>query len=297
MRGHGVPHRRIGKIIVATAPAEGEHSRIAAAAAENGVDDLAPLDAADLGRLEPALAGVAGLLSPSTGIIDSHALMLSLLGEAEDHGAAVALRTAFVGAAPAPAPGGGFVVEAEGEAGGSGSAPGSSSTPPGSGPGVATAIEGLAAPHRRESSSARAPTSPLAARVPSRTSLYPVPERDGLGSTSPSTLPARPASGRTPSGSPGIDYGLDPPRGDGSTRRSGATGRGSPTGRSSRGYTGIRPKLAPAGGPATDFLIEGPEVHGLPGLVNLFGIESPGLTASLAIAGEVLALAGVPAAA
>ena len=77
-----------------------------------------------------------------------------------------------------------------------------------------------------------------------------------------------------------------------STPRSAATGRSSPDGALAPDYTGIRPKLFPAGGPATDFLIEGPEAHGLPGLVNLFGIESPGLTASLAIAEEVLARLG-----
>ena len=102
-------HRRLGKIIVAGAAEAGRLEGIAAAAAANGVDDLAPLDAGDLARMEPALRGVAGLLSPSTGIIDSHGYMLALQGEAEDHGAVVALRTAFLGAEPRP--GGGFVVD------------------------------------------------------------------------------------------------------------------------------------------------------------------------------------------
>ena len=80
---HGVAHRRLGKIIVAGAAEAGRLEGIAAAAAANGVDDLAPLDAGDLARMEPALRGVAGLLSPSTGIIDSHGYMLALQGEAE----------------------------------------------------------------------------------------------------------------------------------------------------------------------------------------------------------------------
>ena len=97
----GVPYRRIGKIIVATAPGqEGELAGIAAAAAANGVDDLRPLGAAELRAMEPALAGVAGLLSPSTGIIDSHALMLAYQGELEDEGGAVALATRFLAARP-----------------------------------------------------------------------------------------------------------------------------------------------------------------------------------------------------
>ena len=105
-----VPHARLGKIIVATgAEQAGALAGIAAAAAANGVDDLAPLDAAGLAALEPRLRGVAGLLSPSTGIIDSHALMLSYQGEAEDRGAAVAFRTRFLAARPR---GAGLEVEA-----------------------------------------------------------------------------------------------------------------------------------------------------------------------------------------
>ena len=100
-RAHGVPHRRIGKIIVATsAEQEGELAGIAAAAAANGVDDLRPLGTAELRAMEPALRGVAGLLSPSTGIIDSHALMLAYRGELEDAGGAVALSTRFLAARP-----------------------------------------------------------------------------------------------------------------------------------------------------------------------------------------------------
>ena len=97
---HGVAHRRLGKIIVATSTGqEGALAGIAAAAAGNGVDDLVPLDGAALRAMEPALAGVAGLLSPSTGIIDSHGLMLSYQGELEDEGGAVALNTALQGGA------------------------------------------------------------------------------------------------------------------------------------------------------------------------------------------------------
>ena len=106
----GVPYRRLGKIIVASEPAQAAAlDGIAAAARANGVDDLRPLDASDLAALEPALRGVAGLLSPSTGIIDSHALMLSLQGEAEDHGAMIAFNTRF---AAARATAGGLEIEA-----------------------------------------------------------------------------------------------------------------------------------------------------------------------------------------
>ena len=90
----------------------------------------------------------------------------------------------------------------------------------------------------------------------------------------------------------GIDYRLDARRSAGFTAAIRSYWPGLPDDSLAPGYTGIRPKLAPAGGAATDFLIEGPETHGLPGLVNLYGIESPGLTASLAIADEVLARLG-----
>ena len=108
----GVPHRRIGKIIVATGTEQlGALDAAQAAARGNGVEDLTPLDAADLARLEPDLVGVAGLMSPSTGIIDSHALMLSYLGEAEDHGAMLALNARLTRATPLP--GGGFEIEVD----------------------------------------------------------------------------------------------------------------------------------------------------------------------------------------
>jgi L-2-hydroxyglutarate oxidase LhgO len=296
---HGVPHRRIGKIIVATAPAqEGELGRIAAAAAANGVDDLRPLDRAGLAALEPALNGVAGLLSPSTGIIDSHALMLSYQGVLEDAGGAVALATRFRAARPA-GDGGGFVVEAESGAGGAAepvtfgcdllvNAGGLFAGE------VAAAIEGLAPPFARPVFYCKGNYFGLAGRVPFDHLVYPVPERDGLGTHLTLDLAGRGRFGPDTEWIDGIDYALDPTRGDGFYAAIRRYWPGLRDGALAPDYTGIRPKLAPAGGAATDFTIEGPEAHGLPGLVNLFGIESPGLTASLAIAEEVLARAGVP---
>ena len=292
----GVPHRRLGKIIVATAPEqEGELAGIAAAAAANGVDDLRPLGAAELRALEPALAGVAGLLSPSTGIIDSHGLMLAYRGEIEDAGGAIALGTRFLAAEPA---GGGFRVTAAsgGEAvtlatdllvNAAGLFAGT----------VAAGIAGLAAPWARRVWYCKGSYFGLAGRVPFSHLIYPVPERDGLGTHLTLDLAGRGRFGPDTEWVEGIDYGLDPRRGVGFTAAIRRYWPGLPDGALAPDYTGIRPKLAPAGGPATDFVIEGEAAHGIPGLVNLFGIESPGLTASLAIAEEALAAAGVPAAA
>jgi L-2-hydroxyglutarate oxidase LhgO len=287
----GVPHRRLGKIIVATDPAQEDAlAGIAAAAARNGVDDLQPLGRGDLAALEPALRGVAGLFSPSTGIIDSHALMLAYQGELEDAGGVVALGTRFLAARPA---GEGFAVTAV--SGGetvtlatdllvnaAGLYAGT----------VAAAIEGLAAPHRRQIHYCKGNYFGVAARVPFGHLIYPVPERDGLGVHLTLDLAGRGRFGPDTEWIDGIDYSLDPARADGFYAAIRRYWPGLRDGALGPDYTGIRPKLAPAGGPATDFLIEGPAAHGLPGLVNLFGIESPGLTASLAIAEAVADLAG-----
>jgi L-2-hydroxyglutarate oxidase LhgO len=287
----GVPHRRLGKIIVATGPdQEAALAGIAAAAAMNGVDDLRRLDAAALAALEPRLRGVAGLLSPSTGIVDSHALMLAYQGELEDAGGAVALDTGFLGARPVP---GGFRVTARSggetvtlEAGLLVNAAGLWAGA------VAAAIEGLAPRFRRTVYYCKGNYFGIAARVPFRHLIYPVPERDGLGVHLTLDLAGRGRFGPDTEWIDGIDYGLDPARGDGFYAAIRRYWPDLPDGALSPDYAGIRPKLAPAGGAATDFLIEGPAAHGLPGLVNLFGIESPGITASLALAEAAAAAAG-----
>ena len=129
----------------------------------------------------------------------------------------------------------------------------------------------------------------VAGRVPFRHLIYPVPERDGLGVHLTLDLAGQGRFGPDTEWVEGIDYRLDAARGDGFYAAIRRYWPGLADGALAPSYAGIRPKLFPAGGPATDFLIEGPETHGLPGLVNLFGIESPGLTASLAIAEEVAA--------
>jgi L-2-hydroxyglutarate oxidase LhgO len=291
----GVPHRRLGKIIVATEPAqEAALAGIAAAAAANGVDDLRPLGARELAGMEPGLRGVAGLLSPSTGIVDSHALMLSLQGELEDAGGAIAFGTAFAAARPTAD---GFEIEAAAGAEPVRVAAGLLVNAAGLFAGeVAARIEGLAAPFRRRVWFCKGSYFGTAARVPFRHLIYPVPERDGLGVHLTLDLAGRGRFGPDTEWVDGLDYSLDPTRGAGFTAAIRRYWPALPDGALTPDYAGIRPKLAPAGGAATDFTIEGPEAHGLPGLVNLFGIESPGLTASLAIAETVADLAaGAPA--
>jgi L-2-hydroxyglutarate oxidase LhgO len=298
----GVPHRRLGKIIVATGPERlGALDAALAAARGNGVEDLTPLDAADLRALEPALAGVAGLMSPSTGIVDSHALMLSYLGEAEDHGAMLAFNARLTRATPLP--GGGFELEV---ATGSGNGGGETTrlrarllvNAAGLFAGeVAAAVEGLAAPWRREVFYCKGTYFAALGRVPFARLIYPTPERDGLGVHLTLDMGGAARFGPDTEWVDGIDYGLDASRGDGFYTAIRRYWPGLKDGALGPSYAGVRPKLAPAGGAFTDFVIEGPEAHGLPGLVNLFGIESPGLTASLAIAEETLARVALSAAA
>ena len=285
----GVPHRRLGKIIVATESDQvAALDGIAARAAGNGVDDLVALDAAELNRLEPALRGQAGLLSPSTGIIDSHALMLSYRGELEDHGGAVALGTRFLAARPGPA---GLEVEAASGGETVRIATGLLVNAAGLFAGeVAAAIEGLPPAHRRQVHYCKGSYFGLAARVPFSRLIYPVPERDGLGVHLTLDMAGQGRFGPDTEWVEGLDYRLDVARGAGFYAAIRRYWPALPDGALTPGYTGIRPKLFPRGGTETDFLIEGPEAHGVAGLVNLFGIESPGLTASLAIAEEVLAL-------
>jgi L-2-hydroxyglutarate oxidase LhgO len=127
----------------------------------------------------------------------------------------------------------------------------------------------------------------LSGRAPFRHLIYPVPERDGLGVHLTLDLAGRARFGPDTEWVEGLDYAVDPARAQSFYAAIRRYWPDLPDGALQPDYAGIRPKLFPAGGPATDFSIEGPATHGIPGLVNLFGIESPGLTASLAIAEEV----------
>ncbi len=288
---HGVPHARLGKLIVAVG--EPELPALAAlrqTAEANGVDDLEWLDAEALHRLEPAVRGVAALHSPSTGVIDSHGYMLALRGEAEDHGAMIAFHTPMVAAQRADP---GFVVHTGG------------ATPMALACAVLVNAAGLDAPAVARSLGGGPPAPPsvfakgsyfvLAGRTPFRHLIYPIPEPGGLGVHVTLDLGGQAKFGPDVEWVETIDYTIDPARGD---RFYAAVRRywpDLPDGALLPGYTGIRPKLHRAGEPAADFRIDGPRDHGIAGLVQLFGIESPGLTASLAIADHVAGLLGLPA--
>lgn len=281
----GIPHRRTGKILVATSEAEiPALDQIGRLAAANGVDDLRPLDLAELRELEPEVRAVAALLSPSTGIIDSHAYMLSLRGEIEAAGGMIALNSPVTRGELSDD---GFRVTVGGDAPMTlrariiVNAAGLHAQAVAAGLGVpAHAIppQHLAIGHYYS----------LSGRAPFRHLVYPLPEDGGVGIHVTLDMGGGVRFGPDVRWIDRIDYAFD----DGARERFiAAIRRYYPAlapDRLQPGHTGIRPKIVGPGGGFADFRIDGPELHGIPGLVNLHGIESPGLTASLAIADEVL---------
>ena len=280
---HGVPHRRSGKLIVATSPEqEGELLSIQRKAHANGVTDVVWMTREQALALEPELSCVAALYSPSTGIIDSHALMLAYLGDAEDRGAMLALKSAFIDATLASD---GFALRVEGaeeiKARILVNSAGLRA------PSVARHIVGYEPKHAPAEHYAKGNYYSLSRKSPFSRLVYPVPEPGGLGVHVTLDLAGQARFGPDVEWVKTIDYNVDAQRAE---RFYAAIRRywpGLPDGALSPGYAGIRPKTAGPGEPAPDFVVQGPRRHGIAGLVNLFGIESPGLTASLALAEQV----------
>ena len=278
---HGVPYRRCGKLIVATSNEQlGEMQAIREKAAANGVHDLRVLSRGEaLGR-EPALDCVAALESPSTGVIDSHALMLSLQGDAEAHGAMLALRSPVTGGRIA---GDGIELDVAGDEPMRLKARRVVNSAGLHAQALARALQGFPPGQVPPAHYAKGNYYALAGRSPFSRLIYPIPEAHGLGVHLTLDLGGQARFGPDVEWVERLDYGVDPRRAEcfyGAIR---AYWPALPDGALSPAYAGIRPKLHGPGEAARDFMIQGPAEHGIPGLVNLFGIESPGLTASLAI--------------
>jgi L-2-hydroxyglutarate oxidase LhgO len=292
----GVGHRRCGKLVVAATSAQVESLRsIEARATVNGVRGLRWLSGAEARALEPALHGEAALLSTVTGIIDSHALMLAYQGDLENAGGAVVLRApvdrvvverdGFVvgvgGAAPAELRAG-VLVNATGL----------------HAQALARRIVGLDPAHVPRPWFAKGNYFALSRRSPFTRLIYPVPEPGGLGVHLTLDLAGQARFGPDVEwldvDSPdAIDYAVDPARAAPFYAAVRRYWPGLEDGALVPAYSGVRPKLQGPGAAASDFMLQGPEVHGVPRLMNLFGIESPGLTASLAIAAEAARRLGV----
>lgn len=284
----GVPHKRLGKLIVATEDAEIPIIRkLQKTAADNGVDDLLMIDRSAALALEPNLRCVAALISPSTGIIDSHQLMLAYQGDAEAKGAVVAFGTrlerGMVADRGLRVIAGGTEIACDMLVNSAGLAA----------QGVAQAIEGFPKSAIPKPWFVKGNYFTLEGKPPFSRLIYPVPAHAGLGVHVTVDLGGQVRFGPDTEEISDFNYDVDPARGlsfyeairryypdlrDGSIKPA---------------YSGIRPKLEAAKAGQVDFVIQGPRDHGVPGMVNLFGIESPGLTASLALADHALRALGI----
>lgn len=284
----GVAHQRLGKLIVATRLEQvGALVHIAAKAADNGVHDLQILSADQAKHLEPALACESALFSPSSGVVDSHGLMLALQGDLENAGGLLALVSP---------------VQAIGLTQGTPSHPIVVHTEDGTelacrelinaaglnAVGLAHAMQGLDTAALPQAYFAKGNYFTLAGKAPFSRLIYPVPEDAGLGVHLTLDLGGQAKFGpdvqwvKDPT-----DLLVDPRRGDAFYSEVRRYWPDLPDGALQAGYAGIRPKISGPGEASADFLIQGPAHHGVPGLVNLLGIESPGLTSALAIAQHV----------
>lgn len=285
----GIAHRRCGKLIVATRQAQcAALQEIRQHAAANGVDDLRLLTGAEARSLEPDLSCEAALLSPSTGIIDSHAYLLALQGDAEARGAVFAFGSPVLGGEITAD---GLVLEVGGTQPSTWLARTVVNCAGLAAPALAATIRGLPASHVPRAYYAKGNYFGLNGRAPFSRLIYPVPEPGGLGVHLTLDLGGRARFGPDVEWVTAIDYRVDPARAERFYDAIRAYWPALEEGMLHADYAGIRPKIAGPGEPAADFRIEGPQAHGVAGLVNLFGIESPGLTAALAIADHVAAIA------
>jgi L-2-hydroxyglutarate oxidase LhgO len=284
---YGVPHRRCGKLIVANGESQrAELLRILATACSNGVHDLLVLERSEVRSLEPSVRCTAALLSPSSGIFDTQTYMLSLLAQAETAGASIALRTRVErlvvekdGISVIAIDGNGeqLLLEARCVVNSAGLGA----------PEIAARTTGLPERHCPRSSYAKGSYFTLRGRAPFSRLIYPIPEPGGLGIHLTLDMASQARFGPDVQWVDEPDYAVDLERVADFYRSIRHYWPDLRDGALEPGYAGVRPKIAGHGESASDFRIDGPETHGVDGLVNLFGIESPGLTASLAIAEHV----------
>ena len=283
---HNVSYKKCGKLVVATDDAEvARLDHILAQALENDVEDMERLTGEQARALEPGLNAHAALLSPQSGVFDSHGYMLALQGEIEAAGGAVVIATPFEGAKALA--GGGFSVRA----GGAEptiltcrllvTAPGLSAQD------VAARIEGYPAERIPTGHFGKGVYFRLNGKAPFQRLIYPPPIPGALGTHYRNDLGGQAVFGPDLEFVPSPDYSVDPDRAGVFAAYIRKFWPGLPEGALTPDYAGIRPKLHGAGEPQPDFQLDGEGEHGLEGLMALFGIESPGLTSSLALGEEV----------
>jgi len=284
----GVPHINCGKLIVATNKREDALlAGIKQRAETNGVEGMRVLTAAEAIGLEPNLSCTSALLSPTTGIIDSHNFMVALQGDAEN---ADAVTVFFSPVRGGRAAGRRLEIDVGGDdpmtlrcrllVNSAGL----------HAPGLAGRIDGMPTDRVPAAYFAKGNYFTLSGRSPFARLIYPVPVPGGLGVHLTVDLGGQARFGPDVEWIDAIDYAVDPARADGFYAAVRTYWPALKDGALQPGYSGIRPKTVPKGAPGQDFVVQGPQTHGVAGLINLFGIESPGLTAALAIADHVLAV-------
>ena len=278
---HRIEHRRLGKLIVATGPKDIDRLHaLRNQAASNGVRDLVLLDTDEVNELEPDVSCAAALLSPSTGIIDSHEFMTALQADLEGRGGAVVLDSAVKNV---EATDNGLRFESDGRSF------------------VCKTMVNAAGARAQDlvrSLVSGVPQRFLAkghyfayqGKSPFRHLIYPLPSGGGLGIHATNDLSGAARFGPDVMWVDAIDYDFDESRKQDFVKAIRSYFKGLDEDKLTPAYTGIRPKLAGPGAETADFIIQGEAGHGVSGLVNLFGIESPGLTASLAIGEYVRAM-------
>ncbi|GHD39057.1 hypothetical protein GCM10017083_00490 [Thalassobaculum fulvum] len=286
---HGVPYKRLGKLIVATSEDQiPALQQIQDRAVKAGVDDLTFLSHNEVTAMEPDLRCVTALLSPSTGVLDSHSYMLALQGDAEERGGMIAFH--------APVEGGRIDEDGiELVVGGADPMTLKATTVVNSGglhaQPLAASLQGFPAGHVPPQYFCKGNYYTLSGvRAPFSHLIYPAPEQAGLGIHLTLDLGGQARFGPDVEWVDSIDYTVDPRRADSFYAAVRKYWPGLPDDSLQPGYAGMRPKIQAPGTPALDFMVQGPRDHGVPGLVNLFGIESPGVTSSLAIADHVAEL-------
>lgn len=284
----GIPYNRLGKLIVASDEAEVPVlDSIRAKARANGVTDLETLDADAVRELEPALQVAGALLSPSTGIVDSHAMMLALQGDVEHAGGAVVCYAPVLGGT---AGAGGFLLHVGGDEPMDLHCEVLVNAVGLHAPAIARGIAGIPSESIPTAHFCKGSYYSLVGRAPFHRLVYPVPEAAGLGVHLTLDLGGQARFGPDVQWVEQEEYDVDIRRADGFYAAIRRYWPGLPDGALAPGYAGIRPKISGPGEPAADFMVSGPAAHGIGGLVNLFGIESPGLTSSMALAEHVTAL-------
>jgi L-2-hydroxyglutarate oxidase LhgO len=283
----GIPHKRLGKLIVAAAEEEVPVlAGIKRKAAENGVTDLETVSGDEAQGMEPALRVAGALLSPSTGIIDSHALMLAYQGDIENAGGAVVFHAPVLGG-QVMGGGRGFLLQIGGDEPMALECEILVNAVGLHAPDVARRIEGIPPETIPRKYLCKGSYYSLLGRAPFSRLIYPVPEKAGLGVHLTLDLGGQARFGPDTEWIESEDYDVDIRRADGFYAAIRRYWPDLPQGALSPGYAGIRPKISGPTEPNADFLVSGPARHGIGGLVNLFGIESPGLTASMALGAHV----------